>query len=150
MGSKKRIGPGRSAVLLLIMSLLKPLHAEEKYTEIKQGEPAPYAGVLLTKEAIAKIYADQQAEIAKLKLDYKTKIKEKDITWQSSYDILDSKYRLNETMYKGMIANRDNVIKNLPVHQQTLKTDWSFIGGFILGAGITVGITYSIDKITTQ
>ena len=56
MGSRERVGLRRDTVLMLLLSLLKPLHAEEKYTELKQGEPAPYAGVLLTKEAIAKIY----------------------------------------------------------------------------------------------
>ena len=69
-------------MLLLLMSLLKPLQAEEKYTELKQGEPAPYAGVLLTKESIAKIYADQEATIASLKIDYEIKLKEKDILIQ--------------------------------------------------------------------
>ena len=53
-------------------------------------------------------------------------------------------------MYKEMIDNRDNVIKNLPVHQQTIKTEWGFIGGFLLGAATTVGIVYSVDKIQTQ
>jgi hypothetical protein len=137
-------------VLLLLISLLKPLQAEEKYTELKQGEPAPYAGVLLTKEAIAKIYSDQQAEIAKLKITYDANIREKDITWQSNYNILDTKYKLNETMYKGMIENRDNVIKNLPIYQQNFKTDWTFIGGFLVGSVITVGIVYSIDKIPVE
>ena len=137
-------------MLLLLMSLLKPLQAEEKYTELKQGEPAPYTGILLTKEAIAKIYTDQAFKIEKIKAEYEFELKEKDITWQSSYDLLDTKYRLNENMYKQMITNRDNVIKNLPVHQQTIKTDWSFIGGFILGSAATIGIVYSIDKIITQ
>lgn len=137
-------------MLLLLISLLKPLQAEEKYTEIKQGDTAPFTGVLLTKEAIAKIYADQQAEIAKLKITYEANIREKDITWQSNYNILDSKYKLNETMYKGMIENRDNVIKNLPIHQQNIKTEWSFIGGFLLGSVITVGIAYSLDNLQTQ
>ena len=50
------------------MSLLNPLLADSSYTELKQNEPAPYAGILLTKEAIAKIYADQEAKIAKIKL----------------------------------------------------------------------------------
>ena len=150
MGSKKRIGLRRNTVLMLLLSLLKPLHAEEKYTELKQGEPAPYAGVLLTKESIAKIYADHQARIEKIILDNEVKIEQSDLTHQSKYDLLESKYKLNEEMYKEMILNRDDVIKNLPVYQQTLKTDWSFIGGFILGAGITVGIVYSVDKITTQ
>ena len=53
-------------MLLLLLSLLKPLQAEEKYTELKQGDPAPYAGVLLTKEAIAKIET-LEAEVAALK-----------------------------------------------------------------------------------
>ena len=55
---------------MLLISLLKPLQAEEKYTEVQKGEPAPYAGILLTKESIAKIYADQEAEIAKLKIEH--------------------------------------------------------------------------------
>ena len=137
-------------MLLFIMSLLKPLQAEEKYTELKQGEPAPYAGVLLTKEAIAKIYTDQAFKIEKIKAEYEFELKEKDISWQSNYDLLDTKYRLNENMYKQMIDNRDDVIKNLPIHQQTIKTDWGFVGGFILGSVITVGIVYSVDKITAQ
>ena len=137
-------------MLLLLISLLKPLQAEEKYTEIKQGDPAPFTGVLLTKEAIAKIYTDQQAEMAKLKITYEANIREKDITWQSNYDILDSKYKLNETMYKGMIENRDNVIKNLPIHQQNIKTEWSFIGGFVLGwtgyGNFTTNFTNTINN----
>ena len=130
-----------------MMCLLKPLYAETKYSELKQNEPAPYDGVLLTKEAIAKIYSDQQAEIARLQLDCETKIKEYQLAQKVKYDLLDMKYKLNEDMYKKMIDNRDAAIKSLPVYQQTIKTDWAFIGGFILGAGTTVGIVYSIDKI---
>ena len=50
MGPRERVGLRRNTVLMLLLSLLKPLQAEEKYTELKQGEPAPYAGILLTKE----------------------------------------------------------------------------------------------------
>ena len=35
-------------------------------------------------------------------------------------------------------------------YSQGYKSDWSMIGGFILGSFVTVGIVYSIDKITTQ
>ena len=135
---------------MLLLSLLKPLQAEEKYTELKQGEPAPYAGILLTKEAIAKIYADQEAEIARLKLENSIALEAQNLSSKTKYDLLDAKYKLNESMYKEMIDNRDNVIKNLPVHQQTIKTEWGFIGGFLLGAATTVGIVYSVDKIQTQ
>tara|TARA_B100000282_G_C31531273_1_gene398574 strand:+ start:76 stop:477 length:402 start_codon:yes stop_codon:yes gene_type:complete len=133
-----------------MLGLLKPLQAEEKYTEIKQGEPAPYAGILLTKEAVAKIYADQESDIAKLKLDHSIEVEQIKLSNKLKYDLLESKYKLNENMYKEMIANRDNAIKSLPVYSEGYKADWSMIGGFILGSVITVGIVYSVDKITTQ
>ena len=150
MGSKKRIGLRRNTVLMLLLSLLLPLQAEEKYTELKQGEPAPYAGILLSKEAIAKIYSDQEAEIAKLKIEHEYQLNTVKLSDNTKYDLLDMRYKLDVEMYKDMIENRDNVIKKLPAYSEGFKSDWSMIGGFILGSVITVGIVYSVDKITTQ
>ena len=135
---------------MLLLSLLKPLHAEEKYTELKQGEPAPFAGVLLTKEAIAKIYSDHQKAIAKIKLENEYQTNIDNLNAQSRYDLLDTRYKLDIKMYQAMIANRDNAIKSAPIYSQSYKADWSMIGGFILGSVITVGIVYSVDKIQTQ
>ena len=137
-------------MFLFLLSLLKPLQAEEKYTELKQGEPAPYAGILLTKEAIAKIYADQESEIAKLKIDHEYQINTTKLSAKTRYDLLEKRYKLDIKMYKEMIQNRDNAIKSLPAYSQGYKSDWSMIGGFILGSVITVGIVYSVDKIQTQ
>ena len=137
-------------MLLLLLSLLKPLLAEEKYTELKQGEPAPYAGILLTKEAIAKIYSDQEAETAKLKIEHEYQLNTIKLSEKTKYDLLDTRYKLDVEMYQSMIKNRDDAIKKLPVYSQGYKADWSMIGGFVLGSVITVGIVYSVDKITTQ
>jgi hypothetical protein len=137
-------------MLMLLISLLKPLQAEEKYTELKQGEPAPYAGILLTRESIAKIYTDQESEIAKLKIDHEYQLNTSKLSSKTKYDLLDSRYKLDIEMYQAMIQNRDNVIKKLPVYSQSYKADWSMIGGFVLGSVITVGIVYSVDKIQTQ
>ena len=137
-------------MLMLLISLLKPLQAEEKYTELKQGEPAPYAGILLTKEAVAKIYADQEAEIATLKIEHEYQLNVLKLSEKTKYDLLDKRYKLDVEMYTSMIQNRDDAIKKLPAYSQGYKADWSMIGGFILGSVITVGIVYSVDKITTQ
>lgn len=137
-------------VLMLLISLMKPLQAEEKYTELKQGEPAPYAGILLTKEAIAKIYADQESEVAKLKIEHEYQLNTVKLSSNTKYDLLDTRYKLDVEMYKAMIKNRDDAIKKLPMYSQSYKSDWSMIGGFVLGSVITVGIVYSVDKIQTQ
>ena len=135
---------------MLLISLLKPLQAEEKYTELKQGEPAPYAGILLTKESIAKIYSDQESEIAKLKIEHEYQLDTSKLSAETKYNLLDTRYKLDVKMYQAMIENRDDAIKKLPVYSQGYKADWSMIGGFVLGSVITVGIVYSIDKIQTQ
>jgi hypothetical protein len=137
-------------MILFLMSLLNPLLAETKYTELKQNEPAPYTGILLTKEAIAKIYADQEAEIAKIKSNNSFAMESQKLSSKLSYNLLENKYKLDKEMYQSMIINRDDVIKNMPLHSNNIKADWSMIGGFILGAATTVGIVYSIDKITQQ
>lgn len=135
---------------MLLISLLKPLQAEEKYTELKQGEPAPYAGILLTKEAVSKIYVDQESEIAKLKIEHEYQLNTSKLSAETKYSLLDTRYKLDVKMYQAMIENRDDAIKKLPVYSQGYKADWSMIGGFVLGSVITVGIVYSIDKIQTQ
>ena len=132
-------------MLMLLLSLLKPSQAEEKYTELKQGEPAPYAGVLLTKEAIAKIYADQESEIAKLKIEHEYQLNTVKLSGNTKYDLLNTRYKLDVKMYQAMIENRDNVIKDIPAHAQSYKSDWSMIGGFVLGSVVTVGIVYSLN-----
>ncbi len=137
-------------MLMLLLSLLKPLQAEEKYTELKQGEPAPYAGVLLTKESIAKIYTGQKSEIAKLKAEHTYQLNSCQLSSKTKYDLLNSRYKLDIEMYKSMIENRDDAIKKLPAYKQDYKADWSMIGGFVLGSVITVGIVYSVDKITAN
>lgn len=133
-------------MLIFLLSLLKPLQAEEKYTELKQGEPAPYAGILLTKEAIAKIYADQESEIAKLKIEHEYQLNTVKLSDNTKYNLLDTRYKLDVEMYKAMIENRDDAIKKLPVYSQGYKSDWSMIGGFVLGSVITVGIVYSLNN----
>ena len=137
-------------MLMLLLSLLKPLQAEEKYTELKQGEPAPYAGILLTKKAITKIYSDQELTLKKLKIEHEYQLNTSKLSAKTKYNLLDTRYKLDVEMYKNMIENRDNSIKKMPIYSQGYKSDWSMIGGFILGSFVTVGIVYSIDKITTQ
>ncbi len=137
-------------MLILLLGLIKPLQAEEKYTELKQGEPAPYAGILLTKEAIAKIYADQEAAIRKLKVEHEHVLSTIKLSAKTKYDLLDVRYKLDVEMYQEMIQNRDDAIKKLPVYSQGYKADWSMIGGFVLGSVITVGIVHSLNNLPAQ
>ena len=135
-------------MFLLLLSLL--CNAEEKYTDLKEGEVAPFSGKLLTNEALAKILSQHQLELDRCKIDGESKLAEKSLEMQFKYDLLENKFILTADMYEAMIENRDNVIQKTPAFKQGVKTDWAFIGGIIVGAGITIGIAYSLDNLPSQ
>jgi hypothetical protein len=135
-------------MFLLLLSLLG--NAEEKYTDLKEGDTAPFAGKLLTNEALAKILSQHQLELDQCKISGESKLEEKALETQFKYDLLENKFLLTSDMYEAMIENRDDVIQKTPAFKQGIKTDWAFIGGIIVGAGITIGIAYSLDSLPNQ
>ena len=65
---------------------------------VKHKSPLCYAGVLLTKEAIAKIYVDQESEIAKLKIEHEYQLNTSKLSSKTKYDLLDTRYKLDVAM----------------------------------------------------
>jgi len=135
-------------MFLLLLSLLG--NAEEKYTDLKEGDTAPFAGKLLTNEALVKILSRHQLELDQCKINGISKLEAQDLELQFKYDLLENKFVLTTDMYEAMIENRDNTIQKTPAFKQGFKTDWAFIGGILVGAGITIGIAYSLDSLPNQ
>lgn len=126
--------------------LLGVASAEPQFTKLEEGDPAPWSGRLFNDEAVAKFLVEDRFKIeqcdiqtayqvnkitAQLDLEYSKKI----IELETQNQILNEKVNL-----------RDSRIKSL----EKLKTPpnaflWA-TAGFIAGAGITVGITYSVNQ----
>ena len=135
-------------MFLLLLSLLG--NAEEKYTDVKKGETVPFDGKLFTNEAVSKILSSHELMLNQCKIESETKLKEKTLEMEFKYDLLENRCMLTQEMYESMIANRDNVIQKTPAFKQDVKTEWSFVGGILVGAAITVGIAYSLDNLPNQ
>ena len=134
--------------LFIIAYLLVPSisYAEELiYTEIQEGEIAPFTGLLYTNLAIAKILADHELELEKANINFEYQIKSNDADWQFRYDILEKKYELETQMYLDMIERRDSLIDNKKRFQ--IPDNIKFVGGIVIGAAITVTIAYSLDTL---
>lgn len=122
--------------------------ADLDFYNIESGESAPYEGKLLTNEALAEIFSQHQLEIDTLKAQHAAEIEKQNLQSTFRYDMLDTKYKLEIDMYSSMILNRDALMKKYDPQQSYARSDWKFIGGFLSGALITVGVSYSLDKMS--
>ena len=135
--------------LVCFLLASSPSYAEElKYTEIQEGDPAPFTGLLYTNAAIAKILSDHELELEKLNIDFEYQIKLNNSDWQFRYDILEKKHELETQMYIDMIERRDILIDNKKRFQ--IPDNIKFIGGVVVGAAITITVAYSLDTLVYE
>ena len=119
-------------------------------TELRQGQHAPYAGILFSKEAAAKLYTqlkfsekDCQLKLSKnldlLKLDYDTRIK-----------LLQLKLDTEAEKNKNLLSVKDDRIlyleKNLRPPSWYQSGEFWFAMGIVGGILITVASGYAISQ----
>ena len=127
--------------------LLSLLFAEEpKYKDLKEGDIAPWDGRLLNEPAM-RILVEESATkdlICEAKIAYelnKLRIEEK-----YRYDVLKVKTDAEINKLNELIKLQDEHIKQLKPQNNI----WPVIGGFIAGAGISIGIMYAVKPGLTQ
>tara|TARA_R100001510_G_C7652116_1_gene209920 strand:- start:2109 stop:2501 length:393 start_codon:yes stop_codon:yes gene_type:complete len=127
--------------------LLSLLFAEEpKYKDLKEGEVAPWDGRLLNEPAMRILVEDSAIKdmTCEAKTAYelnKLKIEEK-----YRYDVLKVKTDAEIKKLNELIKLQDEHIKEL----RPQNNIWPVIGGFIAGAGISIGIMYVVKPGLTQ
>ena len=130
--------------MIFLLSIL--LAEEPKYKDLKEGDVAPWDGRLLNEPAM-RILVEESATkdlVCETKTAYelnKLRIEEK-----YRYDVLKVKtdaeiHKLNE-----LIKLQDEHIKEL----RPQNNIWPVIGGFIAGAGISIGIMYAVKPGIAQ
>ena len=120
------------------------LAADADFTNIQEGDPAPFTGKLITDEALAKIVAQYEAELKEADLNLEYELQKKANEMQLQYDLLEIKYTAEKEMYESMIAARDEQLKIN--RRQDFWRRFATYGGFVLGSGLTVGIVYSLNQ----
>ncbi len=142
-----------SRIYLLVFILICCENAEAsdgKFTFIQQGRQAPFTGTLFDPTATAKIMANRKflKEEYELKLGFELQKRQK----QFDLDLSQIKITL-DTEREGFQKTLE--VKNKEIEQLnriiakkpgTNALLWGIIGGFAVGVGTTVGITYAVNK----
>ena len=120
------------------------LASEVDFVNMQEGEPAPFAGKLVTDEGLAKIIAKHEADQLQADLDLEFAVQKKANELNLRYDLLNVKYEAETQMYQEMIAARDDQLKI-----NSRRDFWRRLAtysGFFVGAATTVGIVYSLNQ----
>lgn len=135
-------------VILLFFVCFDARAEDNVYVDIKKGEKAAFDGKLFTNAAIAKIISDNKLKLSECQINSEISLKRQKLELETKYDLLEKKYKLDVEMYDAMLENRNKLISSGDyVIKNKNYENWKFVGSFILGSTITVGIVYSLDKL---
>jgi demethoxyubiquinone hydroxylase (CLK1/Coq7/Cat5 family) len=115
-----------------------------KFSNIKQGEVAPFDGRLFNDAAVSKIIVDSQFQNLECKLRVDFEIGQVKAEEQYRYDILYAKSEADNQRFTDVISIRDQHIQSLEKYVRPSNAHWWAIGGFTVGAGAAIGIMYAI------
>jgi hypothetical protein len=127
--------------------LLPLLFAEEpKYKEMKEGDIAPWAGRLLNESAMRILVED--AATKDLMCEAKTEFQLNNLRIEEKYryDVLKVKTDAEINKLNELIILQDEHIKQLKPTNNVLPV----VGGFVIGAGISIAIMYAVKPGLTQ
>ena len=134
-------------MLALLLFLACPVaHADDtpKFSNIKQGEVAPFDGRLFNDAAVSKIIVDNQFENLECKLRVDFEIGQVRAEEHYRYDVLYAKSEADNQRFTDVINIRDEHIKSLEKYVRPSNAHWWAIAGFTVGAGSAIGIMYAI------
>lgn len=115
---------------------------EYDYQELKQGELAPFDGILFTYDGIAKSLArvqnknklellEKEQEYKKISLDLETNLKQ-----------ISSEYNITKIMLNNELNIKQKKIDALT--NESYWNTWKLTGGFLFGLALGVGVTYLV------
>lgn len=122
-----------------------------KVTSLKQGQSAPFDGVLLNTAAAAKVFVtkDFSDEECSLKIGFEVEKEQKRI--QEQLDKLQASREFEEKRYEIVISQKDSENKALMAEIMKADEDYSiywFAGGVLSGMAVTIGIGYAVSELS--
>ena len=120
-------------------------YSNPKVAEIKQGQKAPYNGILYNYEANAVLLAAKE----KGQLECSLQLKHSAAKEKAKCDMLTSTVKASldatEKKYSAILKIKNNQISHLEkitLNQPNSLNHWWFAGGFIGGVALSLGIFY--------
>jgi hypothetical protein len=139
-------------VMIFVLIALQPtlLFAQTPtVTDLDQGQPAPYSGVLFNPQAAAQLLAQQKYADAECELKIDLEVDKLEAQMDLINESLKASIRATENKYESIIQIKNDEIDrltDLAVDSSADYTHWWTAGGFIVGALVSLSIFYAAVK----
>ena len=117
---------------------------EAKFTNLKEGEVAPFDGRLFNDPAVSKLIVDHQFRDLECKLRVDFEVGQVKAEERYRYDLLYAQSEADNQRFTDVIDIRDEHIKSLEKYVKPSNAHWWIAAGFVAGASTAVGIMYAI------
>ena len=133
-------------IIGFLLAWSAPAHAEDEpqFTDLKKGEVAPFDGKLMNLPAVSKLVVEDRFKVQQCDIQINHEVNKVKLEEEYKYQILYAKCESADQRLTDMIQVRDDHIKELQKHIAPSNKHWWTVGGFVVGAGVSVGIMYAI------
>ena len=136
-----------TAIILLIILLPAICFANGKVAAIKKGQKAPFDGVLLDKKAEATITAKRESAVKICEIDKNYTIKKLKSECDFNKRLVIIERDTGKKKFPELMKLKNAEVKRLEeAVKNSQKPDYTklwFVGGFIAGVGMSIGIFYA-------
>ena len=126
------------SVLILITFISQTTYAQ-KISSLQKGEKAPFTGILLDREAEARISSKKATEVRLCEADREYKLEKLKAECGFNQRVLNIQKEKEKKVYDELLRLKTERIKSLQSYNPNLKIWWA-LGGFVSGVGISLGI----------
>ena len=141
-------------ILSFALIFSAPIFAQEaeepKFTQLEQGEEAPFTGTLFNPAATAELITAHQYSLMEcdLKIEYQVSKAKAEMqlqldSLQISYDSLEEKHQL----LMDIKNNEINTYRDMALKQPNDNSHWWLVGGVVIGVGLSLGTFYATTEI---
>lgn len=138
----------RTTAIILLITLLPALcFANGKVAAIKKGQTAPFDGILLDKKAEATMAAKRESAVKICEIDKNYTIKKLKAECDFDKRFLTIEKTTAQNKHDSLMNLKNAEVKRLEkALDKATKPDYSrfwFVGGFVAGVGLSIGIFYA-------
>ena len=126
-------------------------YADAQFTDLQEGEPAPFDGKLFNYEAVSELIvnretAEEECELeTQYQLDLQAAQHQLEIDrFQIQYDGLQERYDAMNLLKDDEITRLQDLIGKHP----NRRSVWMFAGGVVAGIGTSIAIMYATAELT--
>ena len=122
------------------------LNLDLRVTDLNQGTRAPFSGILMTPDSLAKIEYDNNLKLALLENQHAFALQRLELRLESETQLRLSERTMHQEIFKSQLGRIESLEK-IAINK---RPDWvmpvAILTSFIVGAGVTVGITYAVNQ----